>query len=42
MYKLYWSPSSGAMTPQALFEEIGVAYEKIVIRFRRWCFPMAR
>jgi glutathione S-transferase len=31
MYKLYWSPSSGAMTPQALFEEIGVAYEKIVI-----------
>ena len=31
MYKLYWSPTSGAMTPQALFEEIGADYEKIVI-----------
>ena len=31
MYKLYWAPVSGAMTPQALFEEIGVEYEKIVI-----------
>ena len=31
MYKLYWSPGSGAMAPQALFEEIGVEYEKIVI-----------
>jgi glutathione S-transferase/GST-like protein len=31
MYKLYWSQGSGAMVPQALFEEIGVEYEKIVI-----------
>jgi glutathione S-transferase/GST-like protein len=31
MYKLYWSQGSGAMTPQALFEEIGAKYEKIVI-----------
>ena len=31
MYKLYWSASSGAMTPQALLEEIGADYEKIVI-----------
>jgi glutathione S-transferase len=31
MYKLYWAKDSGAMTPQALFEEMGVEYEKIVI-----------
>jgi glutathione S-transferase len=31
MYKLYWSRGSGAMTPQALLEEIGAEYEKIVI-----------
>jgi glutathione S-transferase/GST-like protein len=31
MYKLYWSQGSGAMAPQALFEEIGAEYEKIVI-----------
>jgi glutathione S-transferase len=31
MYKLYWAKGSGAMTPQALFEEIGIEYEKIVI-----------
>ncbi len=31
MYKLYWSKMSGAIAPQALFEEIGVEYEKIVI-----------
>jgi glutathione S-transferase len=31
MYKLYWAKSTGAMLPQALFEELGVAYEKIVI-----------
>jgi glutathione S-transferase/GST-like protein len=31
MYKLYWSEGSGAMAPQALFEEIGAEYEKIVI-----------
>jgi glutathione S-transferase/GST-like protein len=33
MYKLYWAQGSGAMAPQALFEEIGAAYEKIVIDF---------
>ena len=33
MYKLYWAKGSGAMAPQALFEEIGVEYEKIVIDF---------
>ena len=31
MYKLYWARTSGAMVPEALFEEIGVDYEKIVI-----------
>jgi glutathione S-transferase len=31
MYKLYWAKLSGAMAPQALFEEIGAEYEKIVI-----------
>ena len=35
MYKLYWAAASGAMTPQALFEEIGVEYEKIVIDFEK-------
>ncbi len=33
MYKLYWAPATGAMTPQALFEELGVEYEKIIIDF---------
>jgi glutathione S-transferase len=33
MYKLYWAPGSGAMAPQALFEEVGVEYEKIVVDF---------
>jgi glutathione S-transferase/GST-like protein len=31
MYKLYWSKMSGAIAPQALLEEIGAEYEKIVI-----------
>jgi len=31
VYKLYWAKMSGAMVPQALFEEIGADYEKIVI-----------
>ncbi len=35
MYKLYWAKESGAMTPQALLEEIGVEYEKIVIDFEK-------
>jgi glutathione S-transferase/GST-like protein len=33
MYKLYWGKGTGAITPQALFEEIGASYEKIVIDF---------
>jgi glutathione S-transferase/GST-like protein len=33
MYKLYWAQGSGAMAPQALFEEIGAEYEKIIIDF---------
>jgi glutathione S-transferase len=35
MYKLYWAKGSGAMAPQALFEEIGAEYEKIVIDFEK-------
>ena len=35
MYKLYWAQGSGAMAPQALFEEIGAEYEKIVIDFEK-------
>ena len=35
MYKLYWAPNSGAMAIQALFEEIGVEYEKITIDFEK-------
>ena len=31
MYKLYWAKMSGAIAPQALFEEIGAKYEKIVL-----------
>jgi glutathione S-transferase/GST-like protein len=33
MYKLYWAPGTGAMAPQALLEEIGAEYEKIVIDY---------
>ena len=35
MYKLYWAQGSGAMAPQALLEEIGAEYEKIVIDFEK-------
>jgi glutathione S-transferase/GST-like protein len=35
MYKLYWAQGSGAMAPQALFEEIGVEYQKVVIDFEK-------
>jgi glutathione S-transferase len=31
VYKLYWSKGSGAMAPQALLEEVGAEYEKIVV-----------
>ena len=31
MYKLYWAAGTGAFAPQALLEEIGASYEKIVI-----------
>jgi len=33
MYRLYWAKGTGAIVPQALFEEIGASYEKIVIDF---------
>jgi glutathione S-transferase len=33
MYKLYWAQDSGAMAPQALLEEIGAEYEKLIIDF---------
>lgn len=29
MYKLYWAPGTVAMAPQAVLEEIGVAYEGV-------------
>jgi len=29
MYKLYWAPGTAAMAPQAVLEEIGVAYEPV-------------
>jgi glutathione S-transferase/GST-like protein len=35
MYKLYWAEGSGAMAPQALFEEMGVEFEKIIIDFEK-------
>jgi glutathione S-transferase len=35
MYKLYWAQDSGAMAPQALLEEIGAEYEKLVIDFEK-------
>jgi len=35
MYKLYWAQESGAMAPQALLEEIGAEYEKIVVDFEK-------
>jgi glutathione S-transferase len=31
MYKLYWSPGSAAMAPQAVLEEIGAPYEPVRI-----------
>jgi glutathione S-transferase len=31
VYKLYWSQGSGVMTLQALLEEAGADYEKIVV-----------
>lgn len=31
MYKLYWSRRTGAFAPQAMLEEIGAEYEKLVI-----------
>ncbi len=31
MYKLYWSRNTGAFAPQAMLEEIGAGYEKIVV-----------
>ncbi len=31
MYKLYWSPGSAAMAPQAMLNVIGVAHELILV-----------
>ena len=31
MYKLYWSRNTGAFAPQAMLEEIGADYEKLVV-----------
>ena len=31
MYTLYWAKGSGAIAPQAMLEEVGAPYEKIVI-----------
>ena len=31
MYRLYWAPGTAAMAPQAVLEEIGVAYEAVRI-----------
>ncbi len=31
MYKLFWSKSAGSMTPEVLLEEIGAAYEKVLV-----------
>lgn len=31
MYKLYWSRNTGAFAPQAMLEEIGAEYEKVVV-----------
>ena len=31
MYKLYWAPGTAAMAPQAVLEEIGAAYEPILL-----------
>ena len=31
MYKLFWSPGTAAMAPQAVLEEIGAAYEPVRI-----------
>lgn len=31
MYKLYWSPKTGAFAPQAVLEEVGAEYDRIVV-----------
>ncbi len=31
MYKLYWAPGTAAMAPQAVLEEVGAAYEPILL-----------
>ena len=31
MYKLFWSKSAGSMAPEVLLEEIGAAYEKVLV-----------
>jgi glutathione S-transferase len=31
VYRLYWSPGTGALAPQAVLEEVGAPYERIVV-----------
>jgi len=31
MYKLYWSPNTGALAPQILLEEVGADYQRIIL-----------
>ena len=31
MYKLYWAPGTAAMAPQTVLEEIGAAYQPILL-----------
>lgn len=34
MYRLYWSPSTGAFAPEAVLNEIGVRYERVRVDTR--------
>lgn len=35
VYTLYWEAMSGAIAPQAMFEEMGVAYRKVAVDMER-------
>ena len=32
MYRLYWDAGTGALAPQVMFEELGVAWERVPVR----------
>lgn len=34
MYRLYWSPSTGAFAPEAVLNEIGARYERVLVDTR--------